>query len=76
MIHVERTRLAVMLFLSFLLVGSCTQGSLRLIGGFKQTEGTLEVCNNGSWNIICADQFQRQDGFVACRQLGYPATGT
>lgn len=54
---------------------TCSNGALRLTGGYIPTEGTLEVCNNGAWSIICADNFQDQDGFVACRQLGYPATG-
>lgn len=56
-------------------IATCTQDSLRLTGGFVSTEGTLEVCDDGAWNSICADEFQRQDGFVACRELGYPATG-
>ena len=62
------------MFILTLLV-SCIHGALRLTGGFVSSEGTLEVCNNGAWSSICADKFQIQDGFVACRQMGLPATG-
>jgi deleted-in-malignant-brain-tumors protein 1 len=55
---------------------ACTSGALRLTGGYVSTEGTLEVCIGGAWNSICADSFQIQDGYVACRQLGFPATAT
>ena len=31
---------------------------------------------DGAWRGVCDHQWDYEDAFVACRQLGYPATGT
>ena len=53
----------------------CTHGNVRLIGGLEPTEGRVEVCVEGRWTGVCDSNWNYQDAFVVCRQLGYPATG-
>ena len=32
----------------------------------------MEIYRGGSWEAICFDEWDLNDAFVACRQLGYP----
>ena len=50
-------------------------GTVRLIGGLVQTEGTVQMCVDGRWREICNSYWGNQEAFVVCRQLGLPATG-
>ena len=54
---------------------SCTDGHVRLVGGLVDNEGTVELCQDGSWNSLCYKDWGYQEAFVVCRQLGLPATG-
>ena len=54
---------------------SCDEGSFRLVNGVIQNEGEIEVCINGVWGSICADQWDETDAYVLCQQLGYIDTG-
>ena len=53
------------------------QGSIRLIPGGPlevgdgSFGGRLELLYNGSWGIVCDDDFSYSDIVVACRQLGF-----
>ena len=52
---------------------SCSvEGSIRLLGGNSQREGTVEVCQNRVWGTVCDDQWGTPDAAVVCRQLGFP----
>ena len=53
----------------------CTQGAIRLQGSSLTTEGRVEVCNNNAWGTVCDDLWGAADAQVACRQLGFSATG-
>ena len=53
----------------------CTQGAIRLQGG-TTTTGRVEICNNEAWGTVCDDLWSTTDAQVACRQLGFEATGT
>ena len=59
-----------------ILVGNCTDGNLRLIGGQSPNEGRVEVCLDGLWGTVCDDYWGSVDAQVACRQLGYLSSGT
>ena len=53
-----------------------SHGTVRLIDGLIPEEGTVEVCVNAAWSIVCDRWYwDYKDAFVVCRQLGYPATG-
>ena len=57
-------------------IGECTTGSIRLVNGTAEKEGTLEVCLLDHWNTACMfDVFSNESAKVACRQLGYNLDG-
>ena len=49
----------------------CDEGSVSLIGGSTEREGTVLVCYNGQWGSICDNTFNPFDGRVVCTQLGF-----
>ena len=53
----------------------CTQGAIRLAGGANDMTGRVEICNNDVWGTVCDDFWGTPDAQVACRQLGFSATG-
>lgn len=49
----------------------CSDGDLRLVGGSRVTEGSVEMCINNSYGAICDDFWDEQDASVVCLQLGF-----
>ncbi|XP_019852771.1 PREDICTED: scavenger receptor cysteine-rich type 1 protein M160-like [Amphimedon queenslandica] len=56
---------------------SCTDFSLRLVGGASDLIGRLEMCYRGHWGTVCGDSTGSSSSSIAsvsCRQLGYSPT--
>ncbi|XP_060587607.1 deleted in malignant brain tumors 1 protein-like isoform X3 [Ruditapes philippinarum] len=51
---------------------SCTQ--VRLVNGFNQYEGRLEVWHEESWGTVCDDEFGTLSASVVCKMLEYQHT--
>ena len=53
----------------------CNDTAIRLVDGSDQYEGRVELCFDETWGTICDGAWSIADANVACRQLGYSATG-
>ena len=53
----------------------CNNGDLRLAGSSVPAQGRVELCYNETWGTICDEFWSTNDANVACRQLGYAASG-
>ena len=62
-----------MLFIS--VPANCTDGQIRLRGGFTQREGRVEICIDRVWGTICDNSWDRYEAQVLCRQLGHSILG-
>ena len=52
-------------------MAACRNGNVRLsaTGSLSQSDGTVEVCVEGSWWMICHTDWDEMDASVICRQL-------
>ena len=55
----------------FYVCTACSTGDARLSGGSTSGEGTVEVCDNGLWYLICDEGWSQQEAQVVCASLGY-----
>jgi len=49
---------------------SCSEGDIRLAGSVGDYQGHVEICHLHIWNTLCSSTWDRNDGIVACYQLG------
>ena len=53
----------------------CIQNDIRLVGGERNFEGHVEVCDNNEWKTVCNGDWGDKETRVVCRQLGFPEDG-
>ena len=52
-------------------IASCYDGQIKLIGGFSEIEGRVEICSNQRWETIVQGSWRHEEAIVACNSLGY-----
>ena len=58
-----------------LVILGCYDGTVRLVSGLTELNGTVEVCINKLWGLIGDGGWDDTDAVVVCRQLGLPTGG-
>lgn len=73
--QVHKVRLLLTQYQSINLIVGCTEGEVRLQGGFSSREGRVEICHSNDWGTVCDQMWDTTDAGVVCRQLGLQTVG-
>ena len=49
------------------------EGSVYLVDGHNRKQGTVLMCSNGEWYMVCGDRWSEAEADVVCSTLGYSA---
>lgn len=52
---------------------ACSDGEVKLVGGTKTSQGTVEVCYYNLWGLVSDANWNDKAASVVCRQLGFNA---
>ena len=51
--------------------GGSDSGNVRLVGGSSSASGRVEIYHQGQWGTICDDEWNLDEGYAVCIQLGF-----
>ena len=46
-----------------------------MIGGLDDSEGTVEMCQDGAWSSLCSSTWGYKETFMVCQDLQLPTSG-
>ena len=51
------------------IVHSCTEGDVHLVGGAHKFQETVEICLDSSWCLVSQHSWDNRDARIVCREL-------
>ncbi|XP_037784420.1 lysyl oxidase homolog 3A-like isoform X1 [Penaeus monodon] len=48
------------------------EGNIRLVDGRADFEGNVQIFHNNRWGNICDDEWDKREGEIVCKMLGFP----
>ena len=55
----------------FMYTASCLDGQIKLVGGYSERSGHVEICSNQRWETLLLSDWEDDEAKVACNTLGY-----